>query len=208
MKQNYWEDRKSITPQDAYNILKEGNQRFINNLKVNRDHLEMVNTTSEGQSPFAAVLSCSDSRTSAELIFDQGLGDIFSVRLAGNIASLNAIASLEFSCKVLGSKLIVVLGHTGCGAIKGACDKVDLGNIHTLLEHIYPAVDAETTETEDRSSKNKGFVENVTKLNVEHQISEIIKQSSILKDMIANNEVMIVGGLYNISTGSVVFFEK
>jgi carbonic anhydrase len=168
----------------------------------------MVNTTSEGQSPFAAVLSCSDSRTSAELIFDQGLGDIFSVRLAGNIASLNAIASLEFSCKVLGSKLIVVLGHTGCGAIKGACDKVDLGNIHTLLEHIYPAVDAETTETEDRSSKNKGFVENVTKLNVEHQISEIIKQSSILKDMIANNEVMIVGGLYNISTGSVVFFEK
>lgn len=206
MKHHYWENRETLTPQKAFEYLKEGNQRFINNLKVNRDHLDLVNATAEGQFPFAAILSCSDSRTSSEIIFDQGLGDVFSVRLAGNVASLNAIASIEFSCKVLGSKLIVVLGHTSCGAIKGACDKVELGNLHTLLEQIYPAVDAETAETEDRTSKNKYFVENVAKLNVEQQIKQILTQSSILNEMVQKQEVGIVGGMYDIKTGKVEFY--
>jgi carbonic anhydrase len=206
MKHHYWENRETITPQKAFEYLKEGNERFINNLKVNRDHLDLVNATAEGQFPFAAILSCSDSRTSAEIVFDQGLGDIFSVRLAGNIASLNAIASLEFSCKVLGSKLIVVLGHTSCGAIKGACDRVELGNIQTLLEQIYPAVDAETAETENRTSKNKYFVENVAKLNVEQQIKQILTQSPILNEMIQQQEIGIVGGMYNVKTGKVEFY--
>src|SRR5688500_14495 len=160
--------QEKITPQQALDILKEGNKRFIQNLKVNRNLLEQVNETREGQWPFAVILSCIDSRTSSELIFDQGLGDIFSIRIAGNIVNTDIIGSVEYACKVAGSKLIVVLGHTQCGAIKGACDHLEMGNLTELLSKIQPAVylETQTTLPENRNSDNTEFVENVSTLNV------------------------------------------
>src|SRR6187402_3978726 len=137
------ETQSSLTPDLALQILKDGNKRFLNNLKANRNLLQQVNETSEGQFPFATILSCIDSRTSAELIFDQGLGDIFSIRIAGNIVNTDILGSMEFACKVAGSKLIVVLGHTKCGAVKGACDHVEMGNLTELLSKIQPSVYAE-----------------------------------------------------------------
>ena len=132
--------QSSITPAKAIEFLKEGNERFVNNLKANRDLLQQANETRDGQWPFAVILSCIDSRTSAELIFDQGLGDVFSIRIAGNVVNTDIIGSLEFACKVAGSKLIVVLGHTSCGAVKGACDHVEMGSLTELLAKIQPAV--------------------------------------------------------------------
>jgi carbonic anhydrase len=208
MKNHYRESHLTMTPAKALQYLKEGNGRFLQNLRANRNLLEMVNDTAEGQFPFAAILSCSDSRTAAELIFDQGLGDIFSVRLAGNIASLNAIASMEFSCKVLGSRLIVVLGHSSCGAVKGACDKVEMGNLPELLSHITPAVDRETATKDDRTSKNKQFVNNVTELSIYHQMERIIEFSPILRDMIEAGEVGLIGANYDVATGKVTFFDE
>lgn len=197
-----------MTLEKALQYLKEGNQRFINNLRMHRDHLELVDQTAEKQFPFAAILSCSDSRVPVELIFDQGLGDIFSIRLAGNIASINAIGSMEYACKVLGSKLILVLGHSGCGAVRGACDDFKMDNLNTLLEHIHPAVDAETETKENRNSSNRTFVENVTKLNVNYQIEQTLKQSAIIRDMMLRKEINIAGALYNVETGAVNFIEK
>lgn len=208
MRLHYKESRQTMTAEKAIQFLKEGNQRFINNLKVNRDHLEMINITSQDQFPFASILACSDSRTSTELVFDQGLGDLFSVRLAGNVASLDAIASLEFSCKVLGSKLIVVLGHTSCGAIKGACDHLDIYNLRHLLNHISPALEMENQTEFNRNSTNANFVHNVTNLNVQHQIDTILSRSPILKDMITKKEIGIIGGVYDVTNGKVDFFEN
>ncbi|NOT37810.1 MAG: carbonic anhydrase [Saprospiraceae bacterium] len=205
---HYKESRQSMSPEKSIQFLKEGNQRFINNLKINRDHLEMINVTSEDQFPFASILTCSDSRTSSELIFDQGLGDLFSVRLAGNIASLDAIASLEFSCKILGSKLIVVLGHTNCGAIKGACDHVDIYNLKHLLSHITPALEMETSTQANRNSANIEFVNNITLFNIQHQIDTIISKSVAMREMIENHEIGIIGGVYDIATGKVNFFDN
>ena len=148
MKTQTKEMQNNLTPEQAIEILKKGNDRFINNLKANRNLLEQVNETSDGQHPFAFILSCIDSRTSAELIFDQGLGDIFSCRIAGNILNEDILGSMEFACKVAGAKVIVVLGHTKCGAIKGACDNVKLGNLTALLDKIKPAIDAERTTLE------------------------------------------------------------
>src|SRR5688572_11687576 len=155
-----------ITPAGALELLREGNKRFINNLKVNRNLLQQANETSDGQHPFAVILSCIDSRTSAELIFDQGLGDIFSVRIAGNILNEDILGSMEFGCKVAGAKIIVVLGHTKCGAVKGACDHIEMGNLTTLLNKIRPAVDEERITVENRTSSNEVFVENVATINV------------------------------------------
>ena len=157
MKAHNKETQAQMTPRKALQFLQEGNNRFINNLKANRNLLEQVNETRDGQWPFATILSCIDSRTSAELIFDQGLGDIFSVRIAGNIVNTDILGSMEFACKVAGSKLIVVLGHSKCGAVKGACDHVKLGNLTELLSKIQPAVYEESTITEDRSSSNSAF---------------------------------------------------
>ena len=173
--------QSKITPRKALEILQKGNDRFINNLKANRNLLEQVNDTSEGQWPFATVLSCIDSRTSAELIFDQGLGDIFSVRIAGNIVNTDILGSMEFACKVAGSKLIVVLGHTKCGAVKGACDHVEMGNLTELLSKLQPAVYAEreTLNVEHRNSKNSMFVENVAAINVRRSVKSIIERSTI-----------------------------
>ena len=200
--------QSAITPSMALDILKEGNKRFMNNLKANRNLLEQANETSDGQHPFAVILSCIDSRTSAELIFDQGLGDVFSVRIAGNIINEDILGSMEFACKVAGSKIIVVLGHTKCGAVKGACDHVEMGNLTALLSKIQPAVYDEKTITENRSSSNDAFVEKVTSINVKRTVIGIMERSPILKEMIQNGEIGIIGGIHNITNGEVAFYEN
>ena len=201
------EMQNAITPSMALDLLKEGNKRFINNLKINRNLLQQANDTSDGQHPFAVILSCIDSRTSAELIFDQGLGDIFSVRIAGNIVNDDILGSMEFGCKVAGAKIIVVLGHTKCGAIKGACDNVTLGNLTGLLAKIKPAVDLEVATSTNRDSSNSSFVENVAELNVSLSVKNILLKSAIISEMVKNEEITIVGGVHDISTGEVKFFE-
>jgi carbonic anhydrase len=198
----------AITPEMALNLLKEGNHRFMNNLKANRNLLEQANETSDGQHPFAIILSCIDSRTSAELIFDQGLGDIFSVRIAGNIINEDILGSMEFACKVAGAKIIAVLGHTKCGAVKGACDHVEMGNLTALLSKIQPAVYDEKTELENRNSSNDAFVEKVSVINVKRTVHGILERSPILKEMIENGEIKLVGGVHEIATGEVTFYEN
>jgi carbonic anhydrase len=201
------EMQSAITPAMALDLLKEGNKRFVNNLKINRNLLQQANETSDGQHPFAIILSCIDSRTSAELIFDQGLGDIFSVRIAGNIINEDILGSMEFACKVAGSKFIVVLGHTKCGAVKGACDHVEMGNLTALLSKLQPAVYDEQTETENRHSGNDDFVEKVSTINVKRTVHAILERSPILTEMIESGQIGIIGGTHNISNGSVVFYE-
>ncbi len=200
------EMQAAITPSMALNLLNEGNKRFVNNLKINRNLLQQANETSDGQHPFAVILSCIDSRTSAELIFDQGLGDIFSVRIAGNIINEDILGSMEFACKVAGSKIIVVLGHTKCGAVKGACDHIEMGNLTALLSKIRPAVDDETLTKENRNSNNSVFVENVSTINVKRTVKSIMQRSTILKEMIESGQIGIVGGTHDISTGEVTFY--
>lgn len=202
------EIQAAITPSMAIDLLKEGNKRFVNNLKINRNLLQQANETSDGQHPFAVILSCIDSRTSAELIFDQGLGDVFSVRIAGNIINEDILGSMEFGCKVAGSKIIVVLGHTKCGAVKGACDHVEMGNLTALLSKIRPAVDDEKTVTLNRNSKNDEFVEKVATINVKRTVKAIMERSPILKELIENGEIGIVGGTHDISTGLVTFYNE
>ena len=199
--------QESISPSKALEILKDGNKRFVSNLKINRNLLQQANETSDGQHPFAVILSCIDSRTSAELIFDQGLGDVFSVRLAGNIINEDILGSMEFGCKVAGSKIIVVLGHTKCGAVKGACDHVEMGNLTALLTKIRPAVDDEVTVKENRNSGNSIFVEKVSAINVKRTVKAIMERSPILKEMIENGQIGIVGGTHDISTGVVEFYD-
>jgi len=200
------EMQASITPRKALEILKEGNTRFINNLKAHRNLLEQVNDTRDGQWPFAIILSCIDSRTSAELIFDQGLGDIFSVRIAGNIVNTDILGSMEFACKVAGSRLIIVLGHSKCGAVKGACDHVEMGNLTELLSKIQPAVYQEIETKEERNASNSTFVENVAEINVKRSVKNIIERSYVLEQMIAKGEIGIVGAMHNIETGEVNFY--
>ena len=197
----------AITPKIAIEILKDGNKRFMNNLKANRNLLEQANETSDGQHPFAVILSCIDSRTSAELIFDQGLGDIFSVRIAGNIINEDILGSMEFACKVAGSKIIAVLGHTKCGAVKGACDHIEMGNLTALLSKIQPAVYDEKSVAENRNSGNSEFVEKVAAINVKRTVTSIIERSPILKEMIQNGEIGIIGGMHNLADGQVVFYD-
>ncbi len=199
--------QSSITPASALQILKEGNQRFVNNLKFNRNLLQQVNETRDGQWPFAVILSCIDSRTSAELIFDQGLGDIFSIRIAGNIANEDILGSMEFACKVAGSKFIVVLGHTKCGAVKGACDGVEMGNLTKLLSKLKPSVEDEVMTLYKRNASNPIFVENVAAINVHRTANEILKRSPILKELIDSGDLGICGAMYNVETGMVEFYE-
>jgi len=208
MKTQTKQTQTAITPAMALELLKDGNKRFVNNLKVNRNLLQQANETSDGQHPFAVILSCIDSRTSAELIFDQGLGDVFSVRIAGNIINEDILGSMEFGCKVAGSKIIVVLGHTKCGAIKGACDHLEMGNLTALLSKIKPAVDDEKTVTENRNSGNSKFVEKVATINVKRTVKAIMERSPILKDMIENGEIGIIGGTHDITTGLVKFYTE
>jgi carbonic anhydrase len=209
MKAHTKETQATMTPQKSLQYLKEGNQRFQNNLKANRNLLEQVNDTSEGQFPFATILSCIDSRVSAELVFDQGLGDIFSVRIAGNFVNEDILGSMEFASKLAGTKLIVVLGHTSCGAIKGACDDAKLGNLTKLIEKIKPAVNAvsEPKDASLRNSSNSDFVDSVAEKNVQLTIDRIHQESPVLSEMEKKGEIMIIGAMYDINTGAVHFYE-
>jgi carbonic anhydrase len=200
--------QSNLTPASTLELLKNGNARFVENLRLHRNLLEQVNDTRDGQWPMAAIVSCMDSRTSAELIFDQGLGDIFSIRLAGAVISDNVLGSLEYACKVAGSKFIIVLGHSKCGAIKGACDKVEMGNLTGLLGKITPAVyAAERTTQGDKTSNNPTFVDAVTRIHTERSVQHIMEQSHILREMILGGEIGIIGAMYDVETGVVSFLE-
>ena len=201
------EMQTELTPEKSIELLREGNKRFVNNLKINRNLLQQVNETSDGQHPFAFILSCIDSRTSAELIFDQGLGDIFSCRIAGNILNEDILGSMEFGCQVAGSKVVVVLGHSKCGAIKGACDGVKLGNLTTLLDKVKPAIDAEVETKEDRTAGNSKFVENVAALNVRKTLLQITSQSQVIHQLVKDGQIALIGAMYNVETGVVEFYD-
>lgn len=200
--------RDALTPTEAIDVLRKGNERFVNNLKANRNLLQQVNETSDGQHPMAIVLSCIDSRTSAELVFDQGLGDIFSCRIAGNVLNDDILGSMEFACAAAGAKVVVVLGHSRCGAVKGACDGVKLGNLTTLLKKIEGAIALETETLGDRSSANAEFVERVAELNVLLVKQQIIDRSPVLAGMIEKGEIALLGGMYDVETGAVDFYDS
>ncbi|MDO6435931.1 carbonic anhydrase family protein [Cyclobacterium sp. 1_MG-2023] len=207
MKAHTAETQATMTPAKALEILQEGNQRFVSNLKVNRNLLEQVNATKDGQFPFAIVLSCIDSRTSAELIFDQGLGDIFSVRIAGNVLNKDILGSMEFACKLAGSKQIVVLGHSKCGAIKGACAGVKIGNLSGLLEKIDPAIHDVTSQMPGKEHTDPEFIKAVEKRNVITTMDLILQESPVLKELYENGEIGMTGGYYDVDTGEVVFMK-
>ena len=192
----------SISPAQAVELLKEGNKRFTSGNTLSRSHADQIKDTSGGQWPYAVVLGCIDSRVPSEIVFDQGIGDIFNVRVAGNFVNVDVLGSIEYACKVAGSKAIVVLGHSSCGAVKGACDGVELGNITDMLSKITPAVEAVSTDGE-RSSSNESFVQGVVDKNIELTMENIKNQSPVLKEMIDNGEVELVGGMYDVSTGEV-----
>lgn len=201
------ETQAAINPAKALELLKEGNQRFVAQQQHQRDLALQVEQTSTGQYPFATVLSCIDSRVPAELVFDQGIGDIFSVRIAGNFVNTDILGSMEFACKLAGTKLILVLGHTACGAVKGACDHAELGNLTDMLANIAPAVNAisEPVEADLRTSANNEFVNAVGTKNVELTIERIRKESPVLAEMESAGEIAIVGGMYDLATGQVNF---
>jgi carbonic anhydrase len=196
--------QNSITPNDALTILKEGNKRFVNNYKFGRNLKDQVIQTSTGQFPFAVVLSCIDSRVPAELVYDQGIGDLFSVRVAGNIINEDVLGSIEYGCKVAGSKIVVILGHTKCGAVTAACNNIELGNITSLLAKIKPAVDLFRTANKIVVGE---LIEKVALENIKLSRKNILENSSILKEMNDNGEIIIVGASYDVETGSIVYFE-
>lgn len=202
------EAQQLLTPQDAIRLLKEGNKRFIDNLKINRNLLQQVNETSSGQYPFAVILSCIDSRTSAELIFDQGLGDIFSIRIAGNILNDDILGSIEFACQLAGSKLIAVLGHSKCGAIQGACKHVKLGHLSGLLEKIEPAIQLTKQLNPHYEETDPDFINAVTEINVNLVIKDILQRSPIINALVTQKKVGILGGIYNADNGQVAFNDE
>src|SRR4030095_12321231 len=205
MKTHTKEFLETLTPQLAFEVLKDGNKRFINNLKMNRNLLQQLDEVQDGQHPFAVVLSCMDSRTSTELIFDQGLGDIFSIRIAGNVVNDDIVGSMEYACNVIGSKLIVVLGHSRCGAISGAIDHVEMGNLTGLLEKIKPAIEkAKTNDHPQHTILN----EKVAYANVLISMEEILERSSIIRTLYKEGKIGIVGGMYSVENGKVHFTKK
>ncbi len=204
MRKHSKEFLQGLTPYQGYELLVEGNKRFINNLNSDHDHLEMINETREGQYPFAVILSCMDSRTSVELIFDQGLGDLFSIRVAGNIVNDDILASIEYAVKYVGSKVLMVLGHTECGAIKSAKQGVKDGHITNLLKRIEPSISKALLKEE----KDHLFSDSVAYANVENSLEEILTRSTIVKEMFAKGEIGLVGGVYNIENGQVDFFKN
>ncbi len=201
------EDQAAITPSGALALLRSGNERFVEKRQAQRDLLEQVKATTTGQYPFATILGCIDSRVSAELVFDQGVGDIFSVRVAGNIVNDDLLGSMEFACKLAGTKLILVLGHTSCGAVKGACDDARMGNLTTLLSKIKPAVQAVTApeNPEERTSQNLTFVDQVAETNVRFTMENVRKLSPVLRMMEEDGEILISGAMYDIASGKVRF---
>lgn len=208
MKAQTKESQSALSHERILEVLKEGNKRFVNNLSLNRYLKQQVQETSTGQFPFAAVLSCIDSRVPVETVFDQGIGDLFSIRIAGNFVNDDILGSMEFACKLAGSKVIVVLGHTSCGAVKGACDNAELGLLTGLLEKIKPAVDAVKAPADEslRNSKNSEFVDEVAAKNVSMTIEDIRSRSKVLAEMENNKEIMLVGAMYDVATGQVTFY--
>jgi len=202
------EQQIAMTPESAIQRLKDGNSRFTKNKNFSRDLTSEVKQTSTCQNPYATVLHCIDSRVSAELIFDEGIGDVFSVRIAGNFENEDILGSMEFACKLAGTKVIVVLGHTACGAVKGACDDAKLGNLTALISKLKPAVEAvtEPVDTSKRNSGNIDFVNNVAEKNVYMTIENIREKSPVLKEMEDNGEIKIIGAIYDIKDGSVTFY--
>lgn len=205
MKAQTKESQDQMTAASALQELKDGNQRFVQKKQLSRDLMQQVSETSTGQFPFATVLSCIDSRVSSELIFDQGIGDIFSIRIAGNFVNEDILGSMEFASKLAGTKLVLVLGHTACGAVKGACDHARLGNLTALINKIEPAVDAvkEPADESMRNSSNIDFVNDVAEVNVKMTIDNIRAQSQVLKEMEDAGVIQILGGMYDINTGEV-----
>ncbi len=204
MKAHTAETQATMNPQKSLTFLLEGNQRFQNNIRINRNLIEQVNDTSSGQFPFATILSCIDSRIPTEIIFDQGIGDLFNARIAGNFINEDILGSLEFACKLAGSKLIMVLGHTSCGAIKGACDNAKLGNLTQMLDKIKPAVESTKTEADAiRNSSNLTFVNEVARKNVKLTVEGIKAKSPVLNQMLHDNEIDIVGAMYDVESGLV-----
>ena len=202
------ETQSKMTPELSLQNLREGNKRFQENVRLSRNLVQQVRETASGQYPYATVLSCIDSRVSSELIFDQGMGDLFSIRIAGNFVNEDILGSMEFACKLAGTKLVVVLGHTACGAVKGACDHARLGNLTTLINKIEPAVAAVSEPADEslRNSKNIDFVNQVAEKNVMMTIENIRNQSPVLVEMEKNHEIKIIGGMYDISNGEVTFY--
>jgi carbonic anhydrase len=204
MRKHSKEYLENVTPYHVYELLKEGNKRFMNNLKTDHDHLALINQTREGQFPIAVVLSCMDSRTSVELIFDQGLGDLFSIRVAGNIVNNDILASIEYAIKYVGSKVLMVLGHTECGAIKSARQGITDGHLTQLLNRIQPSISKALL----RDDHDCQFHDKVAYANVENSLEEILTRSEIVKEMFSAGEIGIVGGVYNVENGQVDFFKN
>lgn len=208
MKAHTKENLESIDPHEALQYLKEGNYRFVNNLKVNRNLLQQVEETNDEQHPFAVIVSCMDSRTSTEHIFDQGIGDIFSIRNAGNVINTDVLGSLEYACKVVGSKLILVLGHTHCGAINGACKHYELGHLTELLHKIHPAMEKVGKDNPNDDKEHEDYINKVAHENVIHSIDEILAKSLVLRELIDQGRIGITGGFYDVKTGEVEFFDE
>lgn len=202
------ESQAALTPQTALLELKQGNERFTSNNSFERQYSSQIEDTTGGQFPFASIVSCIDSRIPTEIVFDQGIGDVFNARIAGNFINEDILGSLEFACKLAGSKLVVIMGHTSCGAVKGACDHAKLGNLTQMLDKIQPAVKkVKTPEGVDRSSKNLDFVNEVSKVNVEIAIEDIKTKSPVLNEMLEAGEINIIGAMYDVSTGKVKFYD-
>lgn len=200
------ETQAALTPAQALEMLKEGNRRFVSKKAKNRDYEDQIKMTTTGQYPFASIVSCIDSRIPTEIVFDQGIGDIFNARVAGNFVNTDILGSLEFASKLAGAKVIVIMGHTSCGAVKGACDYAKLGNLTAMLEHITPAVESiETPDGTDRSSKNLDFVNTVAVKNVEMTMAKLKADSPVLNEMIEAGDVQLVGAMYDVATGLVKF---
>lgn len=207
MLKKYNNDLDAITPELALEILMDGNQRFQNGLTTHKDFLSKVELTGKVQKPFAVLLSCMDSRAPVEHLFDQGIGDVFSVRMAGNIISENVLGSLEYAVAVVGSKLIMVMGHSNCGAIKGAIDDVNMGNLTQLLHKIKPAVESAKEKVDNHCSSNKAYVDAVAELNVANSVQSILNQSPIIRELVMTKKIMLVGAMYCVEKGSVRILE-
>ena len=207
MKAHTKQTQEAMSPDAALQALKDGNKRFVTSTQVSRDLMQQVADTSAGQYPFATVLHCIDSRVSAELVFDQGIGDLFSIRIAGNFVNEDILGSMEFATKLAGTKIVVILGHTACGAVKGACDYAKMGNLTGMLEKITPAVTAvtEPADTSMRTSSNIDFVNRVAVKNVHMAIDNLRAKSPVLKEMEATGEIKVVGAMYHIENGQVTF---
>ncbi len=201
------EYQQSLSPQEALNLLKEGNQRFLNQAPLQKDHLGDVRTTAGGQFPWASLLGCIDSRVVPEMIFDQGVGDIFDCRVAGNIVNEDVLGSLEFATAVAGSKVIVVMGHTKCGAVKGACSGVEMGNLTALLSKVGPAIEKVRSNGMEVSADHPESFGHVEVENVHHSVNELRNKSAILKELEDKGDILIIGAMYDVGTGTVTFYE-